>query len=93
MIIYSNNSASTLILYNKGYLLLSLIVSHIQHIVLVANPKKLLYTVAIPARGLLNREENKNKKSGNAISPPAHTHTPCSFGENKNKYHATHLSA
>ena len=26
---------------------------------LVANPKKLLYTVANPARGLLNREKNK----------------------------------
>ena len=26
--------------------------------------KKLLYTVANPARGLLNREKNKNKKSG-----------------------------
>ena len=29
--------------------------------VLVANPKQLLYTVADPARGLLNREKNKNK--------------------------------
>ena len=27
--------------------------------VLVANPKKLLYTVANPARGLLNREKEK----------------------------------
>ena len=31
--------------------------------VLVANPKKLLYTVANPARGLLNREKKK-KMSG-----------------------------
>ena len=29
--------------------------------VLVANPKKLLYTVANPARGLLNREKRKKK--------------------------------
>ena len=28
---------------------------------LVANPKKLLYTVANPARGLLNREKRKKK--------------------------------
>ena len=28
--------------------------------VLVANPKKLLYTVANPARGLLNREKTKS---------------------------------
>ena len=27
--------------------------------VLVANPKKLLYTVANPARGLLNREKSR----------------------------------
>ena len=35
---------------------------------LVANPNKLLYTVANPARGLLNREKKKKKKSGSA--PP-----------------------
>ena len=45
---------------------------------LVANPKKLLYTVANPARGLLNREKkSKKKKSGSAPPPPAR----CSFGE------------
>ena len=32
---------------------------------LVAKPKKLFYTVANPARGLLNREGNKKKRSGN----------------------------
>ena len=38
---------------------------------LVANPKKkLLYTVANPARGLLNREKKKKKKSGSAPLPP-----------------------
>ena len=32
--------------------------------------KKLLYTVANPARGLLNREKKKKKKSGSALPPP-----------------------
>ena len=32
--------------------------------------KKLLYTVANPARGLLNREKKKKKKSGSAPPPP-----------------------
>ena len=39
---------------------------------LVANPKKklpVLYTVANPARGLLNREKKKKKKSGSAPPP------------------------
>ena len=45
------------------YLLLVLAFS-----VLVANSKKILYTVANPARGLLNRK--KKKKSG--IAPPTH---------------------
>ena len=50
---------------------------------LVANPKKLLYTVANPARGLLTREKTKKKKSGSAPPPPP---ARCSFGEkNKNK--------
>ena len=38
--------------------------------VLVANPKKLLYTVANPARGLLNREKRTKKKSGSIPLPP-----------------------
>ena len=37
---------------------------------LVATRKKLLYTVANPARGLLNREKKKKKKSGSAPPPP-----------------------
>ena len=37
---------------------------------LVANPKKLLYTVANPVRGLLIREKKKKKKSGSAPPPP-----------------------
>ena len=49
--------------------------------VLVANPKKLLYTVANPARGMLNRKERTKEKH---LPPPlthTHTHTHCSFGE------------
>ena len=38
--------------------------------VLVANPKKLFYTVANPARGLLNREKRKKNKSGSIPPPP-----------------------
>ena len=49
--------------------------------VLVANPTKLLYMVANPARGLLNREKKK-KKSLAAPPPPRR----CSFGENKIKF-------
>ena len=47
---------------------------------LVANPKKILYTVANPARGL----QKKKKKSGSDHpSPPP---PRCSFGENKIKF-------
>ena len=41
--------------------------------------KKLLYTLANPARGLLNREKKKKKKSGSAPPPPPRAR--CSFGE------------
>ena len=38
---------------------------------LVASPKKkLLHTVANPARGLLNREKKKKKESGSSPPPP-----------------------
>ena len=47
--------------------------SHSVFSALVANPNKLLYTVANPARGLLNRE----KKKSLAAPPPAR----CSFGD------------
>ena len=43
--------------YSSGVIVLFLIFS-----VLVANPKKLLYTVANPARGLLNREKRTKEK-------------------------------
>ena len=46
---------------------------------LVASPKKVLYTVANPARGLLNREKKKKKVWQHP--PPAR----CSFGEKKKK--------
>ena len=61
-------------------MLLLLLLLFLTFSVLVANPKKLLYTVANPARGLLNREKRKKKKSG-SIPPPRPPH--CSFGENK----------
>ena len=51
---------------------------------LVANPKKLLYTVANPARGLLNRGKKKKKTSGSP-SPPPPPPGRCSFGEKKKK--------
>ena len=47
--------------------------------VLVANPKKLLYTVANPARGLLNREKRTKEKVWQHTPPPHPPH--CSFGE------------
>ena len=37
---------------------------------LVANPKKLLYTVANPACGLLNREKKKKEKVWQRPPPP-----------------------
>ena len=59
---------------------------------LVANPKKLLYTVANPAHGLLNKAEKKLKKSLAAPPPPPPPRARCSFGEKnkKIKNHATH---
>ena len=49
--------------------------------VLVANPEKLLYTVANPARGLLNRG-NMTKRESLASHPSHPPPTRCSFGEN-----------
>ena len=53
-------------------------------IILVANPKNLLYTVANPApRGILNRKNNnKNKKMA---APPPSSRAGCSEKKNKNK--------
>ena len=48
--------------------------------VVVANPKKLLYTVANPARDLLKKEKRTKQKVWQRTPP----HPPsCSFGENK----------
>ena len=46
--------------------------------VLVANPKKLLYAVANPARGLLNRGRKKKVWQRTPPPPPR-----CSFGESR----------
>ena len=42
--------------------------------VLIANPEKVLYMVVNPARGLLNRKREQNKKSGSKQNSgsPAH---------------------
>ena len=61
--LFTNFGVAILLLFLLFLLLLFLTFS-----ALVANPKKLLYTVANPARGLLNREKNKNKKS--LAAPP-----------------------
>ena len=63
--------------------------------VLVANPKKLFYTVANHARGLLNREKRKNKnKSLEAYHPPPPPPPPTLFvRRKKKKKHATPLQA
>ena len=61
--------------------LLLLLLFFLTFSVLVANPKKLLYTVANPARGLLNREKRTKEKVWQHTPPPHPPH--CSFGENK----------
>ena len=61
--------------------LLLLLLLFLTFSVLVANPKKLLYTVANPARGLLNREKRTKEKVWQHTPPPHPPH--CSFGENK----------
>ena len=57
---------------------------------LVADPKKLLYTVANPVRGLLNRREKEKEKSGSAPPTPPPPPQAARSGEKKNKNHATH---
>ena len=39
--------------------------------VLVANPEKVLYTAAKPARGMLNRENRTKKRKSGSIPTPA----------------------
>ena len=50
--------------------LLLLLLLFLTFSVLVANPKKLLYTVANPARGLLNREKRTKEKVWQHTPPP-----------------------
>ena len=52
-------------------------------------PKKLLYTVANPARGLLNREKKKSKKKSGSAPPPS----TLLVRRKSNKNHVTHLHA
>ena len=53
---------------------------------LVASPKKVLYTVANPARGLLNREKKKKK----SLAAPPHPRAARSEKKKKKKNHAAH---
>ena len=61
------------------------------HSALVANPKKLLYKVANPARGLLNREKRTKENIWQRIPPSSTLHAARS--EKINKNHVTHLQA
>ena len=61
MIFFYFNNISTRI-FSVHVLLLLLLLLFLTFSVLVANPKKLLYTVANPARGLLNREKRSKEK-------------------------------
>ena len=73
--------------YNTGEkptVIMLLLLLFLTFSVLVANPKKLLYTVANPARGLLNREKRTKEKVWQHTPP----HTARS---EKNKNHASHL--
>ena len=57
----------------SAVLLLLLLLLFLTFSVLVANPKKLLYTVANPARGLLNREKRTKEKVWQHTPPTPHT--------------------
>ena len=70
-------------------LLLFVVVSHIQRIGCQPE-KKVVYTVANPARGLLNRGKKRKKEKSGSVPPPPRP-PGCLFGETKTKNHATHL--
>ena len=60
-----------LLQYCNNCLILLLLLLFLTFSAMVANPKKkLLYTVANPARGLLNRGKKEKRKSLAAPSPP-----------------------
>ena len=75
-------SGGDLFSLRRCIMLLLLFLLFLTFSVLVANPKKLLYTVANPARGLLNREKRTKEKVWQHTPPPPHP-PHCSFGENK----------
>ena len=62
LFVEESNQFNQSINHSKGKQLLFLL--FLTFSALVANPKKVLYTVANPARGLLNREKKKDQ-SGN----------------------------
>ena len=70
--------------------LLLLLLLFLNFSVLVANPKKLLYMVANPARGLLNREKRTKEKVWQHNPPPPPT---LLVQRREIKNHATHLQA
>ena len=72
-------------------LLLLLLLLFLTFSVLVANPKKLLYKVANPARGLLSREKRTKEEVWQHTHPPPPTLLV--RRKIKNKNHATHLQA
>ena len=75
---------------NKNMLLLSLLL-FLTFSVLVAKPKKTIYTVANPARGLLSREKRTKEKVWQHTPPPPPPHTARS--EKNQLNHASHLQA
>ena len=79
---FSREKDSTSPFPRWNFVLLLLLLLFLTFSVLVANPKKLLYTVANPARGLLNREKRTKEKVWQHTPPPPHP-PHCSFGENK----------
>ena len=70
-----------MVLVTKAYVCMLLLL-FLTFSVLVANPKKLLYTVANPARGLLNREKRTKEKVWQHTPPPT-PHTARSEKINK----------
>ena len=73
----------TVCMYGHAYTELLLLLLFLTFSVLVANPKKLLYTVANPARGLLNREKRTKEKVWQHTPPPPTPHTARSEKINK----------
>ena len=84
---YNGGSLPDIILLTQGYYhwgtyLNDMLLLFLTFSVLVANPKKLLYTVANPACGLLNREKRTKEKVWQHTPPhPPH----CWFGGKINK--------